>query len=144
MAKALVVAFEGQEHAFTPRRVERRHLYGVRRRVAVDAEGRVCTKAALTQDGSTLLLPGMTGQGHFAPEGRWVPRSEMVGLDASGQPVSPQPSTLGVPQGLTGPVDPAEVLALGVEGVYALTPDVPDSALLQALRAGSIFRCAFN
>jgi hypothetical protein len=144
MAKALIVGFEGHELAFSPRRVDRAQLYGTRRRVAIDAEGRVCAKASLTQDGTTLLLPGMTAQGHFAPDGRWVSRSEMVGLDAAGQPVPVQPSTLGVAQVLTGPVDPRDVLTVAVESVFALTPHTSDSPLEQALRSGAIYSCPFN
>ena len=55
MAKPVLVAFGGLTTSFVPRRVERSQLYGSRKRVAVDAQGRVCTKAALTADGATLV-----------------------------------------------------------------------------------------
>ena len=144
MAKPVLVAFGGLTTSFVPRRVERSQLYGSRKRVAVDAQGRVCTKAALTADGATLVTSGMTAQGHFGPDGRWVPRSEMVGLDASGHSVPLQPSTLGVAQPVTGPVPPSEVLGLALQSVYLLTPEDDAAPLVQALRAGDIYRCAFN
>lgn len=144
MAKPVMLSFQGRELSFAPSRVERGRIYGTRKRVAVDAGGRVCTRAALTADGTTLLTAGMTSQGHFAPDGRWVPRAEMVGLDASGQPVPVQPSTLGVTQPVEGPVEPAELLGLSLQAVFLLTPDDAANPLAQALQNGQIFRCPFN
>ncbi len=40
--------------------------------------------AALTEDGTTVIAAGMAAQGYFTPEGRWVPRSELVGLSPEG------------------------------------------------------------
>lgn len=144
MAKPVTLLFHGSEAAFAPARIERSRIYGSRKRVAVDAEGRVCTRAALTQDGTTLLASGMTAQGHFTPDGRWVSRAEMVGLDTTGQIVELQPSTLGVPQPVEGPVDPAEVLNLSLQSVYALTPSDSAHPLVVALGKGEVFRCPFN
>ena len=144
MAKPVTLLFQGSEVLFAPARVERSRLYGSRKRVAVDAAGQVCTRAALTQDGTTLLTSGMTAQGHFTPDGRWISRAEMVGLDATGQIVAVQPSTLGVPQPVAGPVDPAEVLSLSLQSVYLLTPSDPTHPLITALRDGQVFRCPFN
>jgi hypothetical protein len=144
MARALVVQHEGSELAFGLSRVERSKLYGTRRRVALDAQERPCSRAALTADGGTLLVSGMSAQGHFAPDGRWVARSEMVGLDAAGNVVDPTPSTLGEPQPLEGPVDPREILQLDLLSVYLLEPEASDSTLVTALKGGKVFRVPFN
>lgn len=144
MAKPLVVQYEGVEVSFGLSRIERSKLYGTRRRVALDAQQRPCARAALTADGSTLILPGMTAQGHFAPDGRWVQRAEMVGLDASGAVVESKPSTLGVPQAMEGPVDPREVLRLDLLGVYLLEPEVAEASLVAALKGGAVYRVPFN
>lgn len=144
MAKPVTLLFQGGEVSFAPARVERSRIYGSRKRVAVDAAGQVCTRAALTQDGTTLLTSGMVAQGHFTPDGRWISRAEMVGLDATGKVVAVQPSTLGVPQPVDGPVDPAGVLSLSLQSVYLLTPSDPAHPLVNALRDGQVFRCPFN
>ncbi len=144
MAKPLVLTFGNADLSCTPVRVDRSKIYGQRRRVALDAAGRLCTRAALTEDGTTVIAAGMAAQGYFTPEGRWVPRSELVGLSPEGQPVDVQPSTLGVPQAVEGPVDPAEVLALSLESVFQLTPADPVHPLVTALQAGQVFRCPFN
>ena len=44
-------------------------------------------KAALTTDGLYLLQSGMTAQGYFDETGRSLQKSQLVGLDADGQPL---------------------------------------------------------
>lgn len=144
MAKPLIVQHDGMEMAFSLSRIERSKLYGTRRRVALDAQERPCSRAALTADGATLILPGMSAQGHFAPDGRWVARSEMMGIDSSGAIVEPQPSTLGVPQSLEGPVDPREVLRSELLSVYLLEPETAESGLVAELKGGAVYRVPFN
>jgi len=144
VAKALIIQHDGGELSFALARLERSKLYGTRRRVALDARERPCTRAALTADGATLLVSGMTGQGHFTPDGRWVARGEMVPLNAEGIVVETSPSTLGVPQPLEGPVDPREILSLEFLSVYMLAPEQTDAPLLQALKAGTVYRLPFN
>lgn len=144
MAKPLVVALGAENFSFTVSEVERSDLYGTRKRVPTDAQGRACARAALTADGSLLIAAGMSGQGYFDAAGRYVPRARLVGVDVQGAVVESQPSTLGVPQALQGPVDPADVLALELLSVYLLEPEPASGALVDRLKAGDIFACDFN
>ena len=72
MAKAVIVKHAGETISFAPTKVDRAKIYGARKRIAVDAAGRDCTRASLTADGSQLLVSGMTAQAYFTGEGRWV------------------------------------------------------------------------
>ena len=54
MAKNIVVRWGGEETAFGFTKVEREKLYGKKDRVVVDEQGRVCSSAWLTADGSAL------------------------------------------------------------------------------------------
>lgn len=144
MAKQLVVTHESADLAFGLTKIERAKLYGTRRRIAIDSQDRPCVRAALSADGATLIASGMTGQGYFAPDGRWITRGEMVGLDATGTIVESKPSTLGVAQPLDGPIDSREILHLDLDSVYLLNPEVPEATLLAKLKAGEIYRTSFN
>ncbi|MEY4654112.1 MAG: hypothetical protein RI884_2693 [Pseudomonadota bacterium] len=144
MAKALMVTLGTQTFSLGVSEVERGDLYGTRKRVPTDSQGRNCTRAALTGDGSLLVASGMSGQGYFNGEGQYVPRAQLVGIDAQGTVVESQPSTLGVPQALEGPVDPATVLDLELVGVYLLEPEQAASPLVDRLKAGDIYACDFN
>jgi len=144
MAKPVILNFNGESAFFTPTKVDRTKIYGSRKRIAIDAVGAPCTKAALTIDGALMIRSGMLAQGYFSPEGRMIQRSEMIGLDASGQTVESKPSTLGVPQELTGPVEPIEVLDLQIQSVYFLTPDSIPEKLSEELKTGKIFKFPFT
>lgn len=143
MAKPILVTLDGVESSFDHSKLDRARLYGNRRRVPLDEQGRPCVKAALTVDGAYLLQSGMTAQGYFDEQGRWLQKSELVGLDADGQVVDLKPSTLGVPQELSA-VEPAEVLRFTNSSVYQLEPAAVDAALTSRLEAGEVFRFAFN
>lgn len=143
MAKPIILSLNGVESSFDHSKLERSRLYGARRRLPLDQDGASCIKAALTVDGLYLLQSGMTAQGYFDEHGRALARSELVGLDAEGQPLPLRPSTLGVAQEATV-VDPAEILRCRIESVYALDPLTVDDALAAHLEAGDVLRFAFN
>jgi hypothetical protein len=144
MAKPLMVSLGSEVFSFSLSEVERADLYGSRKRLHTDGGGRTCLRAALTQDGSLLIAPGMSGQGYFNTAGQFVPRGQLVGIDPLGLIVETQPSTLGLPQALEGPVEPSRVLDLELLSVYLLAPEQESSALLDRLKGGEIFACSFN
>lgn len=143
MARSIIVSLEGKPSTFGYSRVTRKQLYGARKRVPLDAKGLMCQRAELSDDGSMLIVSGMTGQGYFDEGGRWVTNEELVGLDAAGQPVAELPSTLDAPQPLHE-VEPEELLDSTASAVYALDPEQLDPALRKALDAGTLFRFDFN
>lgn len=144
MARQIVVCRNGESSAFGFSKVDRAKLYGRRRRMPLDPSGERCQAASLTEDGSLVLLPGMTGQGYFTSEQLWVPTKELVGIDAQGEVVEKVPSTLGVAQELRSDVSASELLSLSVQSVYALEADEVEGALLEELKAGKVFGFAFN
>ncbi len=144
MAREIVVSLGGNESRFGMKKVERSKLYGSRKRIPLDPEGEACTKARLTEDGSMLIVSGMTAQGWFLEDGHWVPNKELVGLDEEGNELPKIDSTLGVAQALEGPIDPSIALDLRLKSVYALEPSEVDDALLEKLREGELYRFAFN
>jgi len=144
MAKVIAVSLNGAESTFTFSSVDRAAIYGKRRRMALDVDGKPCTRASLLDDGSMILRSGMTGQGYFLPDGTFLKQSELEGYSADGQPLVKAPSTLGVTQDLEGPVTPREVLDLRVQSIYALAPESIDESLKVELESGSVYRFTFN
>jgi len=143
MARTIVVSLDGKESSFAFARLDRKKLYATRKRIPLDAEGDPCQRASLTEDGSMLVTSGMTGQGYFDGGGRWVQNSELVGLDADGNQVEKQPSTLGAAQTLTE-VEPEALLDAAIGTVYMLDADAVDDGLQAQLDEGKIYRFAFN
>lgn len=143
MAREIAVVREGRESRFGFERVSREKLYGSRRRVAVDDDGEECRLAELTRDGQ-LLLPGSTAQLYVDQAFDVVERDRLQAVDASGQPLEPVGSTLGVPQELIGPVPAERVLDCETNAVYQLEPSEIDAELLRSLEAGAIYETRFS
>ncbi len=144
MAKPLMVTLGQETFSFAINKIERSDLYGARKRVPLDAEGNSCTRASLTQDGQLLIASGMSGQGYFDDQDKFVPRSSLVGVAPDGSIVESKPSTLGIAQALRGPVEASRVLDLELLSVYRLNPEQTEGTLLNRLKSGEIFECDFN
>ena len=144
MAKPIVVSLAGKGYSFSPIKVDRAKIYGIKKRAALDSQGRFCTRAALSSDGTHLVLAGMSAQGYFRQDGHLVGRQEMVGIDPNGKLVEQIPSTLGVTQALEGPVDASEILSLDIESLYFLEPIEECGELTAKLQAGEIYQFPIN
>jgi hypothetical protein len=144
MAKPLIIEKDGLSTSFDVSLLERRKLYGSRKRVALDPQGRFCTRASLTGDGELVLVSGSTGQGYFTEAGAWVERRQMVPVNDQGQVTEMQPSTLGVPQKVEGPVEAMDILTLDVQSIYSIIMLEDQMNLKPRLDAGEIFTCPFN
>ena len=144
MARQIIVRLDDAESTFDFAKVDRSKLYGSRQRIPLDPAGQPCARAALTEDGSTLVKSHMTAQGYFTSDGYWVPQKELVGLDPEGQPVEKRPSTLGSAQSLQGPLEPDALLDVKVHAVYALEPTEMDERLAQSLVQGALYSFPFS
>jgi hypothetical protein len=143
VARSIVVSWEGKESSFGYAKLDRGKLYATRKRLPLDPQGNVCKRAELSDDGSMLVVSGMTGQGYFDETGRWIPNKELVGLDRDGNEVPLRPSTLGQAQALAE-VEPELLLDAAIGGVYMLDAEEVDDDLTKALDDGKIFRFDFN
>ncbi len=143
MAKPIVISVDGIESGFDHTKLDRARLYGARKRIPLDQGGAPCVKAALTVDGLYLLQSGMTAQGYFDEDGRWLQKSQLVGLDADGNPLELKPSTLGVATTAES-IDPSVMLRYTINSVYVLTPTTLDDALAKKLEGGEVFQFGFN
>ena len=143
MASTINVTLDGDEAVYTFTAVARAAIYGRRRRLALDETGTPCTRASLLDDGSMLLRSGMTGQGYFLPDGRWVPQGELEGINPDGTPAEQVPSTIGVAQ----PLEPAtaqDLLNLQVATTYALNAEQLPDSLKSKLESGAVYSFPFN
>ena len=142
MAKPIVVSLGDAESRFDFSKLERKKLYGSRRRIPQDHSGEACKRASLTDDGQFLIQSGMTAQGYFTDDHRWVPNKELVGIE-NGEVVEKVPSTLGEAQTLEA-CTPQRLLDHRLTTVYMLEGQDVDPALAAALEKGELFTFAFN
>jgi hypothetical protein len=144
MSRNIVVTLDGEESSFDFKAIDRAAIYGKRRRVALDRDGQVCTRASLTEDGSVLIKSGMTGQAYFDETGQAFKLADLVAYDGDGNALTKVGSTLGVSQQLTGPIDPSDLLDTRIGSVYLLSSEVLAAGLESRLKAGDVFSFPFN
>ncbi|HPD15912.1 MAG TPA: hypothetical protein PLE19_13245 [Planctomycetota bacterium] len=131
MERTLEVACEGTTSSFAVRKLSRATLYGTRRRVPVDCEGRECKAAALTRDGRFLLPPGTTATLYLDDRGDAVERGELRAAQrGQGAASAPEPQV----------AKAADLLDCVVRRVYGLVPVAVSAQLDRRLAATGICR----
>ena len=144
MAKPIIITKDDQDSIFQLRKIERKKLYGFRKRLAVDENNEECKRASLTEDGQVLIKSGMTSQVWFIEGGKQIESSEIGVIDEDNNELELIPSTLGVKQNLEGPLNPKELLDINVTTVYSLLPDQISKDLESSLDKGEIWKFSFN
>ena len=144
MAKSIAVKLAGESSSFVFTKLDRDKLYGHKERQVVDADGKRCSSAWLSTDGAALVPSGGLAMLYVDDTFATVERSALKAVDAQGQAMTTQPSTLGVEQDLTGPVPAQEVLDHAIHTVYQVQPEALGPTLDAGLTKGGIFRTVFS
>ena len=143
MAKPIIIKLEGKTGIFEHTKINRSKLYGSRKRIFLDPLGETCQRCELSDDGSTLIMSGMTSQGYFDDDTNWIPNNELVGMDFKGNVLEKAPATLGVEQDVE--VSGLEsLLDLSVDSIYQLEPEDVHESIQSALESGKVFNFPFN
>lgn len=143
LAREILLQFNGKVASFGMKPLERSMIYGKRKREYLDQAGKPCSRGSLLDDGSLLLRAGMSAQSYFLPNGESVKSTELEAFDSAGNPITKQPSTLGVAQPLQE-AKAEDCLNFNLQSIYMLEPqDVPQD-LKDEVTAGKIFRFSFN
>ena len=143
MAKLILINYQGEEAQFSHKKVDRSKLYGSRKRIPLDPSGENCLRCELSDDGSTLIMSGMTSQGYFDSDINWIPNKELIGMDSSGKALDKIPATLGVVQdGVLSELEP--LLDLAVDSIYQLDPEEVPQSIQTVLESGKAISFPFN
>ena len=143
MAKTINLTYGAETAIFAYKPIDRAVLYGKRRRVAFDLNGKECAKASLLADGSLLIRSGMTAQGYFTEDETWVPQSELEAINLDGTKPELFPATVGE-NVVAEKVSAVEALSLRFDTTYSLETEELPSGLKKELDSGSIFKFPFN
>ena len=144
MVKPIIVSINKKNSIFQIKKIERKKLYGFRKRLAIDENNDECKRASLTEDGEVLIKSGMTSQGWFIEEGKQIESNEIGAIDENNNELSLIPSTLGINQDLEGPMNPKDLLDLSVTASYWIIPEEISDDLKISLEKGEIWKFNFN
>jgi len=143
VAKTINLTYGVDSAVFTYKPIDRSIIYGKRKRIALDAEGKECAKASLLADGSLLIRSGMTAQGYFTPDNKWVSQSDLEALNLDGTTPKLHPSTIGENVSAEK-ISAAEALSMRFTTTYSLNVEQLPDGLKKELDAGAIFKFPFN
>jgi hypothetical protein len=144
LSRTIDVSFNGEVSSFEFAKVDCGKLYGRKTRVCLDAAGRECSEARLTEDGRHILPHGTTASLYINDCGNAVSSKALVAMDSSGRPLDILPSTLNAPQEVSGPVALDDFLMHRVTAIYHMDDAAISPALEVALSRGDIFRVPFR
>ncbi len=144
MAKSIILNKNYSTSIFQLKKIERKKLYGYKKRLAVDENNNECKRGSLTEDGQILIKSGMTSQGWFIDGGKQIESDEIGAIDENNNELELIPSTLGINQDLEGPSDPKDLLDLSITNVYSIIPDQISDDLKSSLEKGEIWKFNFN
>jgi hypothetical protein len=136
--------FQGQPVRFAKSEIDRARLYGLRKLIALDAEGRECQRALLTRDGRHVLPTGSTADLYISECGDAIPRRELVAVHEACMPLSAGAPTVNSSLEIVGPLAANELLDHTITRVYALHPIAVPARLTRALGAGAVFRVPYR
>ena len=117
---------------------------GARRKiVALDGAGRACRRGLLLEDGQHLPSQSVLASSYETAQGRSFSRSEAMACDDSGEVLATLAPTRDRPQTLER-VAPEVLLDYVTDAVYHAVAEQVSPALMEALRAGQVFKTSFR
>lgn len=144
MAKPLVVELNGQSFDLHLEKVDRTKLYGFVETEVLDETGKPCSVGTLTGDGHSIVGRGGSAIAYLSPDGLWRKKAELRPVDPAGDLISPVKSTFDAVVPLNRTVTIDEYLAHNIHLIYRLTAEQEPTALLEELKAGTIFHFPFS
>ena len=143
MPITLILETDGGVSEFVMKLIGRKTRQAVTKKLAVDSQGRECSRALMTHDG-LLLGSGAVADLYEDSEGNSIEHGEIVETDDNNVTLRNLAATVGRPQRPVGPVASEELLEHTVTKAYALMPIAIAHDLRDSLIGGDTYLVAFR
>ena len=143
MARELILLLDKKESKFTLSKIQRKNIYGYKKRIAMDGKNKECERAYVEEESGIMFKNSDTSSCHIDHKNNYLEKNLIEAVDANGKKVTKQDSTLGKPSNLNK-WDEQSALNLRVNSVYQLDPVKLDAKLQSQLESGNIFYFQFN
>ena len=143
MAREILLKFNKSVSSFEITKVDRKSLYGFKKRIYLDDKGQECLRANLEEETGIIFSNGDMSSCHIDFKGNYLDKKDLEAVDEHGKKVNKQESTLGTEVKLV-PASIEDALNLKVNSVYHLTPKDFDKDLQTKLDKGGVFAFPFN
>ena len=143
MARELILNLNKNKSTFGISKIDRKKLYGFKKRLFLDEKGKECSKANLEEETGIVFVSSDISNSYLDHKGNFVEKKELEAINDEGKKVKKEESTLGKEVDLIS-ASIEEALNLTVNTVYHLEPKDFDKDLKSKLDKGEIFRFPFN
>ena len=143
MARELILNLDKKKSSFKISKIDRKKLYGYKKRIYLDEKNKECSRANLEEETGIVFINSDISSCYLDPKGNFIEKKDLDAIDDEGKSVKKEESTLGKEVSLKS-ISIEDALNLKVNSVYRLEPTKFDSELKTKLNKGEIFSFPFN
>ena len=143
MARELILNLDKKKSSFKISKIDRKKLYGYKKRIYLDEKNKECSRANLEEETGIVFINSDISSCYIDPKGNFIEKKDLDAIDDEGKSVKKEESTLGKEVSLKS-ISIEDALNLKVNSVYHLEPTKFDSELKTKLNKGEIFSFPFN
>ena len=143
MAREILLNLDKKKSSFEISKIDRKKLYGFKKRLFIDEKGKECSKANLEEETGIVFVNSDISSCYLDYKGNYLEKKDLEAINENGKKVEKQESTIGKEVNLES-ISIEDALNLKVNSVYILEPKDFDKDLKSKLDKGEIFSFPFN
>ena len=143
MAREILLNLNKKKSIFEISKIDRKKLYGFKKRMFLDEKNKECSKANLEEETGIVFVNSDISSCYLDHKGNYIEKSDLEAINENGKKVKKEDFTIGKEVNLNS-ITTDDALNLKVNSVYHLEPKEFDKNLKSKLDKGEIFSFPFN
>ena len=143
MAREILLNLNKKKSTFEISKIDRKKLYGFKKRMFLDEKNKECSKANLEEETGIVFVNSDISSCYLDHKGNYIEKSDLEAINENGKKVKKEDSTIGKEVNLNS-ITTEDALNLKVNSVYHLEPKEFDKNLKSKLDKGEVFSFPFN
>ena len=143
MAREILLNLNKKKSSFVISKIDRKKLYGFKKRMFLDEKNKECSKANLEEETGIVFVNSDISSCYLDHKGNYIEKSDLEAINENGKKVKKEDSTIGKEVNLNS-ITTEDALNLKVNSVYHLEPKEFDKNLKSKLDKGEVFSFPFN
>ena len=121
MAREILLNLNKKKSSFEISKIDRKKLYGFKKRLFIDEKGKECSKANLEEETGIVFVNSDISSCYLDYKGNYLEKKDLEAINENGKKVKKQESTIGKEVNLQS-ISIEDALNLKVNSVYILEP----------------------
>ena len=143
MAREILLNLNKKKSSFAISKIDRKKLYGFKKRMFLDEKNKECSKANLEEETGIVFVNSDISSCYLDHKGNYIEKSDLEAINENGKKIKKEDSTIGKEVNLNS-ITTEDALNLKVNSVYHLEPKEFDKNLKLKLDNGEVFSFPFN